>query len=669
LLTQDGDIVVAPVNVEHGSIAATIRDQKLLDAAQQQAGPVVSQLSRGEEGAHGHLIFLTPVNVEGRLSGYAGTAIDPRRTSLLKLLGIERTVGTYEVVDGGGHVVASTWSEGLMRAADHDEVLTQAIRERRDLRGRCHTCHTPAGEQPARRVDILAFASLPSISLGVTVRQPEAEALAPAFDMRNHLVVSSIAFALGFLAFAWLAVRGVAGPLAHLIAAVREAEGSDPTKPLPSFPNNEVGQLANSLQQWRGRVARALIDIEEHRNALRNEVESSNRLLGALQQITEYSLRADDATVIVENGLERLLATQRFPSGTLGLRYREQTFSASIGIAGSVEPLQEAGRALLNVQSTQVGPGTGDRYRTHLADPSLFPELGFDPELKSVLAADLDVPWGLSLICVLVSPFHEEEIEDERLHSLLHHIVIAAANRLLQDERAHRHQLRRELLGRVLSAQEEERRRVARELHDSVSQDLAAMRLQLERLANQQEKPEAVEQSRMLERQVQTLLGTVRRITLDLRPLVLDKLGFIPALQWHIERLGRESSMRGQLVLDGEERELGRTVSVSLFRIFQECINNIVQHSEAAHVFVTIDYQATTVALTVEDDGKGFVRDEVAGPLRDGGARGLGLLGIEERARLLGGEVVIESAPGEGTTVHVTLPAQSAVQEVEGRAS
>jgi signal transduction histidine kinase len=173
----------------------------------------------------------------------------------------------------------------------------------------------------------------------------------------------------------------------------------------------------------------------------------------------------------------------------------------------------------------------------------------------------------------------------------------------------------------------------------------------------------------VLEQQVQALLGTVRRITLDLRPLVLDKLGFIPALQWHIERLDRETPVRGQLVVDGDERELPRTVSVSLFRIFQECINNIVQHSGAAHVFVTIDYGGASVSLTIEDDGKGFIREEVAGPLGDGGARGLGLLGIEERARLLGGEVAIESAPGEGTTVRVTLPTQSAVPEVEGRAS
>lgn len=668
-VNSSGRIMVAPTNVDHASIAATIRDQKLLDAAQQQAGPVASQLSREEGGARGHLIFITPVNVGGTLAGYAGAAIDPRQTSLLKLLGIERTVGTYEVVDGGGHVIASTWSEGLMRAADHDEVLAKAIRERRDLRGRCHTCHTPDGVQVARRVDILAFAALPSMSLGITVRQPEAEALAPAFDMRRHLVVSSIAFALGFLLFAWLAVRGVAKPLARLIAAVHEAENTDPTRPLPSFPNNEVGQLASALQQWRGRVARALIDIEEHRNALRNEVESSNRLLGALQQITEFSLRADDATEIVQNGLERLLATQRFPSGTLCLRYREQTFSASVGIGAGAETLLEAGRALLNLHSTQVGHGTSDRCRTRLADPSEFPELGFDTELKSVLVADLVVPWGLSLTSVLVSPFHEEQIEDERLHSLLHHIVIAAANRLLQDERARRHQLRRELLGRVLSAQEEERRRVARELHDSVSQDLAAIRLQLERLSNQEDKPEAIEQIRVLEQQVQALLGTVRRITLDLRPLVLDKLGFIPALQWHIERLDRETPVRGQLVVDGDERELPRTVSVSLFRIFQECINNIVQHSGAAHVFVTIDYGGASVSLTIEDDGKGFIREEVAGPLGDGGARGLGLLGIEERARLLGGEVAIESAPGEGTTVRVTLPTQSAVPEVEGRAS
>jgi two-component system sensor histidine kinase UhpB len=234
---------------------------------------------------------------------------------------------------------------------------------------------------------------------------------------------------------------------------------------------------------------------------------------------------------------------------------------------------------------------------------------------------------------------------------------VAAANVLLKEEEAEGERLRREYLRSVLAAQEDERRRVARELHDTVAQDLAALRLTLERLSAPGRA--STQELQALEGRAREMLDTVRRITLDLRPAVLDAMGFLPALQWQFERVQRDNGLKGAFTLDGEPRELDPQLSLRLFRIFQECLQNVALHAQAEHVFVTVAFEADRVVLVTEDDGTGF---DLARARRapDENGRGLGLLGMQERAKILGGSVVLDTAPGEGTTVRVEVPVKPA---------
>ena len=232
---------------------------------------------------------------------------------------------------------------------------------------------------------------------------------------------------------------------------------------------------------------------------------------------------------------------------------------------------------------------------------------------------------------------------------------------ILHEQELSIEQQRRALLRRVLSAQEEERRRIARDLHDTVAQDLAALRLEIERLSRQPMAPAIAARLRTLEEQTQAMHATARRILLDLRPLVLDDMGFLPALQWHLERVAREQSIRGQLCVDGDEAPLDRETSVTLFRIFQEALQNVVRHASADHVLVTVAFAKDSVALTVEDDGVGFAPEE------PGSARALqqhlGLCGMRERAQLLCGTLEIDAKPGQGTTIHVVAPLSQDAKE------
>ncbi len=224
-----------------------------------------------------------------------------------------------------------------------------------------------------------------------------------------------------------------------------------------------------------------------------------------------------------------------------------------------------------------------------------------------------------------------------------------------QERQLLRHQQRRELLRRVLSAQEDERCRIARELHDTVSQDVAALRLRVERLAAANSPP-APAQLEQVEVQLRDILETVRRLTLDLRPLILEQMGFLPALRWHLERLQKERGIRTALLTEGEELPVPSLVAQTLFRIFQECLTNVESHAHAEHLMVSVTITQTSVDMTLEDDGVGFAPEKMPPPGEAGLPRGLGLLGMEERAQLLGGELNIDSSEGEGTVINVRVP-------------
>ena len=213
--------------------------------------------------------------------------------------------------------------------------------------------------------------------------------------------------------------------------------------------------------------------------------------------------------------------------------------------------------------------------------------------------------------------------------------------------------LERKLLEMVIQSQEDERKRVARELHDDLGQALSALLLDIKTMAHDNGSSSTEICARM-DHGVRDLVSRVSALAWDLRPAVLDDLGLDSALSRHISNV----SQRAQLVIDyrfvcqpDADPRLPSSMEVVLYRITQEALNNIVKHAEATRVSVLVYRRAGCVVLVVEDDGKGF---DVTAP--DQPRNGLGLLGMRERAHLLRGELVIESAPGAGTMLKITLP-------------
>jgi len=204
-------------------------------------------------------------------------------------------------------------------------------------------------------------------------------------------------------------------------------------------------------------------------------------------------------------------------------------------------------------------------------------------------------------------------------------------------------------------AQEEERKRIARELHDDTAQQLVALSRHLDTLADSEDNlsEAGIERLEQLQHRIEGALQGVRRFSRDLRPSVLDDLGLLPALEGLLSDL-EGSGISPDLRISGERRRLSPDVELALFRIVQEALNNVRRHANASHVMINVEFRNGWVKVDVRDDGQGF---ELLGSPGDFASAGkFGLLGIEERAQLLHGQFRVHSGKGEGTTVTVDVP-------------
>ncbi len=220
------------------------------------------------------------------------------------------------------------------------------------------------------------------------------------------------------------------------------------------------------------------------------------------------------------------------------------------------------------------------------------------------------------------------------------------------------------LLRQMMTAQEEERRRVARELHDETSQALTALIANVGTLRRQP--PSQIQQNLdEIRSSVVDILRGINRIVLDLRPTLLDDYGLLPALSWYAEKRLGSDGIRVETSAWASEMRLPPTVETVLFRIGQEAITNAARHAKASRVRINLHCNESRdrVTLDIEDDGVGFDEDQIQrDPLNDR-AR-LGLLGMQERVQLIGGELLVRSEPGQGTLISVTVPlGQPAVED------
>jgi signal transduction histidine kinase len=205
------------------------------------------------------------------------------------------------------------------------------------------------------------------------------------------------------------------------------------------------------------------------------------------------------------------------------------------------------------------------------------------------------------------------------------------------------------LSARLVEAQEEERRAISRELHDEVGQSLGALLVEVGQLAKLVPPENRVSHAQIdrIKSVAESAVKSIRDIALLLRPPMLDDLGLVPALEWQAREISRRSDMEVEVHSENVSEDLGDETKVTIYRLVQEALNNAATHASAKNSKVTITQDSDKITVEITDDGHGF------DPAR---RRGMGILGMEERVRRLGGTLTIESVPRKGATVKAELP-------------
>jgi two-component system sensor histidine kinase UhpB len=272
---------------------------------------------------------------------------------------------------------------------------------------------------------------------------------------------------------------------------------------------------------------------------------------------------------------------------------------------------------------------------------ALQPLHALERTVDRVAAGDLNARAGRVL-------FRDPDVErlGETLNTMLD---------VLQEHRG----LLQKMSEQVLAAQEDERKRIARELHDETAQGLATLLIRLKILERARTAPEMRKQIDELRELTAETLEAVRKLAVELRPATLDDLGLVAALEGYTESYGARIPVHVAFRADGFDERDGRLapqLELVLYRVVQEALTNAAKHASAHEVHVELHRMPDEVVAAVADDGQGFDVDEMMRSRE----RGLGLFGMQERLALVGGQLMIDSAPGLGTRIHARVPARPA---------
>ncbi|HOG48765.1 MAG TPA: histidine kinase, partial [Anaerolineae bacterium] len=486
---------------------------------------------------------------------------------------------------------------------------------------------------------------------------------AVAFAESDHTLRRDL-LALGAVSvFALLAAwfggnAAVVREVQHLVRTTKRlAAGDFAARTGLSRHSGELGQLAGSLDQMAGALELRERERRENEEALRQHSARTEALARAASRLnTQLDLPSVLNTVCSETA-----AALNAPAASVSL-YDPQAdvvrCVASYGLPpelqAQIPPLPRAAikalaaeSGMFQVADTAAAPD--------LPGSALYAGAGMRTCAGAVMEHEGELV-GCLVVFALDSARSLGHDELAMLRGLADQAALAISNARLYHALQHEQRACEGLLAKVISAQEDERKRIARELHDETSQNLNALILSLDRAlaAVRAQSPKAEEHLAAGKDIAAGALESVHRLVSDLRPSLLDDLGLVPAINWYGEERLKPHGIAMSMQCRGMDIRLPAAVETALFRIAQEAITNIARHSGATEVQVTLQMSDGRVRLVVEDNGRGFDVAAVAAVKHSG--RGLGLRGMQERAVILGGECQIRSRPGGGTVISVEVP-------------
>lgn len=658
-------------------IGESLLEYSHVQVAIQTGKPAVSNIYLTRTTERPVISVVIPIrNMEGGLVGLVGGDADLtglRLQQAVRPVGLGAS-GYVDVVDQTGVVLASTRREHTLRESDHSNRVAGLISERRSAVGTCHACHENA-KNIERAAEIMGFAPLTTAPWAIMVRQSEEEALAPSFRLRNQFLLFGIPLFLLVLLLARGIAQSIVKPMTLLTQAAGKIASGNLEDEIPTQGEDEIGRLASSLETMREKlkdsvesIQQANRDLEERVRDRTRELEESqgellhrNRdlsLMNALVRPLSSSLQVEP---LLSGALPLVLASLGADAGGVGVQTAECYANVATFAGCSAVDARSIGRTIRSVLDQS------DRLSLHVRSGGPRAE---EPEaLRDAMeAAGLGCLVGTRLVskgrsfgAIWLGARSLDALagaEAELLGALGAQVTMAVENAMLYEEVQKKEAIRGELLRKAITAQEEERKRIARELHDDTSQALAALGLALETIIvapaqTAEEVKGRLENARSMSVRI---LEDVHKLIFDLRPSLLDDLGLLAALGWYAESRLQSLGIKVMIETRGQERRFPPQIEAALFRVVQEALNNVARHAEAENADITIEFRSESVVVEIADDGQGFDPHEVETPRAAGSARGLGLLGMRERISLLNGQLELQSAPGEGTYVRIQVP-------------
>ncbi len=657
-------------------IGASLAGRPFLQEALADPRPRVSNMLTSLSGKPIVALVVPLVDRSGHFSGLLSGDIDlsgGAAADFLPPMDIG-TTGYVQVVDTNGNILMSSSPLGD-NYSGYDSLghLRSLVARGHPTTGRCFRCHEQAGSQ-AREPETMAFYPVLAAPWGIIVRQSESEAMAGVWRLQQEFLWAGLGVLIAALGLVGFSIRRVFGPLQALTAAAGRIAQGDFDVDIPRLRSNEIGDLAQSFEQMRVKV-RALLEEERlWRESLEIQVQEATKDLASL---CEVSQAVNKLSLNLKNLLNDVLgkvmdAMETADAATLFLHERGKGLIPVSCIGYEMESISRVklkpgegmtGSAFLRKEPilcnsiellSEARKTLSKKNRLHLdrAAASL-------PPAKSGLALPLAYAGEIEGVLLVVSHHEEDAFSPTHLNlaeSVADQVAVGLSNARLYEELQQREASRSDLLRKLISAQEEERRRVARELHDEAGQALTAVMISAAR-AEQGLPPEMQDaRNRLAEAQSRAsqALNDVRRLVFDLRPQALDDLGLAPALRWFMKTRVQAASLESRLEISGIDGRLPGQVEVTVFRVVQEAVTNVLRHSEATKVIIRISRRGPVLSGIIEDNGKGFASKQVLAaqaPLE-----GWGLRGMEERVHLLGGAFSVKSEPGKATQIEFTIP-------------
>ncbi|MBC8336736.1 MAG: GAF domain-containing protein [Anaerolineales bacterium] len=595
--------------------------------------------------------------------------------------------GTLQILDSQGQVLVSTHPDRTLTENTIEKITNQLFTEDKPRFEACLGCTT----NELNTGTVIAFASLSQAPWMVVIWHDSQELFAPVRMMGFQTIVLGLVAILGALGLVMMTTRSVIAPIQMLTDATEKiGEVQFDTTTLKSIEyslattlanktirrRDEIGVLANSFITMCTRLQQSMEEIQSWNRELDARVQARTQQLSILNTVAltvNQSLNLDD---ILDRALDDVLKLKGIDviaiylhdsvSGQLALKAHRGLSEKAARTAYKVGMLDGDCGGVLELGRIIVVPDISS-YRGRGAR-SLQRE-----KVKSLVHVPLMTKgWALGSMCVGTHDTTQfGESEQSLLSAIGNQIAIAVENARLYADVQRKERVRGELFKKTLAAQEDERKRIARELHDEVSQSLTALLYDAENGLELDDLPAIRGRLQSICDLTQHTLENIHKLMFDLRPSMLDQLGLIPALRWLSETRLEPKGIRVKVnsnLADSEinTQRLSPEIETALYRVVQEAINNIARHSAARNVeiFLTVNNDVTNISIT--DDGIGFdltelrieTLEEIDNKdfLLPENTRGLGLLGMQERIELLGGELDIDSTLSNGTKIHIHVP-------------